>query len=105
MWSPSLLQINLYYQHYHVKENFIWKTKKEKKKKYIPFALTLSLDELQVWPNGNPEKKRFALSKILIEGTSSQTKVSENPYKLVTVWGKRFVRLKILFNILTQDTT
>lgn len=55
------------------------------------------MDELQVWPNGNPEKKRFALSKNLIEGTSSQTKVSENPYKLVTVYGKRFARLKILF--------
>ena len=102
MWSPSLLQINLYYKLYHVKENFIWKTKKKKekkkkRKKYIPFALTLSLDELQEWPNGNPEKKRFTLSKILIEGTSSQTKVSENPYKLVTVWVKRFARLKILF--------
>ena len=65
MWSPSLLQINLYYQHYHVKENFIWKTKKEKKKKYIPFALTLSLDELQVWPNGNPENQKFRLKEHL----------------------------------------
>ena len=65
---------------------------KKRKEKYIPFALTLSFDELQVWPNGNPEKKMFVLSKILIEETVSQKSVPENPYKLATAWGKWYTR-------------
>lgn len=39
----------------------------KKTEKYIPFALTLSLDELQVWPNGNPEKKGLLYQKFWLK--------------------------------------
>lgn len=74
-WFPILSRNTQPYPLIHYNEGKKKGIVKTQKGGGLPFAMTFSFEEIEVWPNANPEKKRLVSKFCFEQQTASQTKL------------------------------